>query len=59
MAATLQAATSSGKPILLRVDYEGGHGGIGGTKHQAAIMAADEYTFLLWNTGDPAFQPAL
>ena len=59
MAAALQAATASGKPILLRVDYEGGHGGIGGTKRQAAIMAADEYTFLLWNMGYPGFQPAL
>jgi prolyl oligopeptidase len=59
MAAALQAATSSGKPILLRVDYEGGHGGIGATKHQAAVIAADEFTFLLWNMGDPAFQPAL
>ena len=29
MAAALQDATTSGKPILLRVDYEGGHGGIG------------------------------
>jgi hypothetical protein len=27
MTARLQAATSSGKPILLRVDYAGGHGG--------------------------------
>ena len=59
MAAALQAATTSGKPILLRVDYEGGHGGIGATKRQAAVIAADEYTFLLWNMGDPASQPAL
>jgi len=59
MAAALQAATAGGKPILLRVDYEGGHGGIGGTKRQAAIMAADEYTFLLWNMGYPGFQPTL
>jgi len=27
MTARLQAATSSGKPVLLRVDYGGGHGG--------------------------------
>jgi hypothetical protein len=32
MAARLQAATSSGKPILLRVDYASGHAGIGGTE---------------------------
>ena len=29
MTARLQAATSSGKPVLLRVDYDAGHGGIG------------------------------
>jgi prolyl oligopeptidase len=57
MAAALQANSASGKPILLRVDYEGGHGGIGGTKRQAAVIAADEYTFLLWNMGYPGFQP--
>jgi len=33
MAARLQAATSSGKPVLLRVDYDAGHG-IGSTKTQ-------------------------
>jgi prolyl oligopeptidase len=59
MAAVLQADSASGKAILLRVDYEGGHGLIGATKRQAAIMAADEYAFLLWNMGAPGFQPAL
>ena len=29
MTARLQSATSSGKPVLLRVDYDAGHGGIG------------------------------
>ena len=33
MAARLQAATSSGKPVLLRIDYDAGHG-IGSTKKQ-------------------------
>ncbi len=33
MTARLQAATSSGKPVLLRVDYQAGHG-IGNTKEQ-------------------------
>jgi prolyl oligopeptidase len=57
MAATLQAATSSARPILLRVDFDGGHGLIGGSRTQAVALAADEYTFLLWQFGDPAFQP--
>lgn len=32
MAARLEAATSSGKPVLLRVDFAGGHGMMGGTR---------------------------
>jgi prolyl oligopeptidase len=47
MAARLQAASSSGKPILLRVDYDAGHG-IGSTRAQQDREAADTYAFLLW-----------
>jgi prolyl oligopeptidase len=57
MTARLQAATSSGKPILLRVDYEAGHG-IGNTKAQQEKENADEWSFLLWQFGVPEFQPA-
>jgi prolyl oligopeptidase len=57
MTARLQAATSSGKPVLLRVDYDAGHG-IGSTKSQDNAETADEWSFLLWQFGDPAFQPA-
>lgn len=56
MAATLVADSTSGKPILLRVDYQGGHGLIGATKAQAAQLAADEYSFLLWQMGVPGYQ---
>jgi prolyl oligopeptidase len=59
MTATLQADSASGRPILLRVDYSGGHGLIGATKSQGAELAADEYGFLLWNMGVAGFQPAL
>jgi prolyl oligopeptidase len=55
MAARLQAATTSGKPILLLVDYQGGHG-FGDTKTQTDERWADERAFLLWQLGDPAFQ---
>ena len=47
MTARLQAATSSAKPILLRVDYDAGHG-IGSTRSQQDREAADTYAFLLW-----------
>ena len=55
MAARLQAATASGKPILLRVDYEAGHG-IGSTKSQNEELMADIWTFLLWQFDVPGFQ---
>jgi len=57
MTARLQAATSSGKPILLRVDYDAGHG-IGSTRAQQDREAADTYAFLLWRTGVAGYQPA-
>ena len=56
MAARLQAATSSGKPILLRIDYDAGHG-MGSTKPQTEQLNADMQSFFLWQFGDPEFQP--
>ena len=57
MTARLQAATSSGKPVLLRVDYDAGHG-FGSGKKQRSELLADEMSFLLWQFGDSDFQPA-
>jgi prolyl oligopeptidase len=56
MTARLQAATSSKKPILLRVDYDAGHG-MGSTRAQHDLEFADEMSFLLWQFGDRDFQP--
>ena len=56
MAARLQAATASGKPVLLRVDYAGGHG-FGSTKAQVEEETADDWSFLLWQFGVDGFQP--
>jgi prolyl oligopeptidase len=56
LTARLQAATSSGKPVLLRVDYGGGHGGGSGENEQQEA-AADRGSFLLWQFGIPGFQP--
>ena len=47
MTARLQAASTSGKPVLFRVDYDAGHG-IGSTKQQYQELKADEWAFLLW-----------
>lgn len=55
-AARLQAASASGKPVLLRVDYAGGHG-FGSSMEQALDRVADTLSFELWQTGDPDFQP--
>jgi prolyl oligopeptidase len=55
-AARLQAATASGRPVLLRVDYDSGHG-VGDTITQANETFADIISFALWQTGDPDFQP--
>jgi prolyl oligopeptidase len=57
MAARLQAATTSGKPVLLRIDWGSGHGR-GTTRAALDEELADIYSFLLWQFGDPQFQPA-
>lgn len=57
MTARLQVASRSGKPILLRVDFDAGHG-IGSTRAQQDREAADTYAFLLWQTGVKAYQPS-
>jgi prolyl oligopeptidase len=56
MAARLQVASSSGKPILLRVDFDAGHG-VGSTRSQQDREASDAYAFLLWRTGVQGYQP--
>jgi prolyl oligopeptidase len=56
MAARLQAASTSGKPVLLRVDSDSGHGH-GTPRTQREEETADIYSFLLWQFGDPQFQP--
>jgi prolyl oligopeptidase len=55
--ARLQAATASGKPVLLRLDYDAGHG-IGSTQAQVEEQAADQWSFLFWQLGVDGFQTA-
>lgn len=50
MAARLQAASTSGKPVLLRVDYDAGHG-LGSSRAQNQAEQADINAFLLWQLG--------
>lgn len=48
-AARLQEATSSGKPVWLRVDMQGGHG-VAETKDQESRQTADILAFVLSQT---------
>jgi len=54
--ARLQTATASGKPVILRVETDAGHG-LGSTRKQRDDETADTYAYILWQTGDPRFQP--
>ncbi len=49
-ASRLAAATASGKPVLQRLEYNGGHG-VGSTREQAQRHTADRWAFLLWQFG--------
>jgi prolyl oligopeptidase len=56
MAARLQAASAAlgnaGTPVLLRVDFDAGHG-LGASS--LADETTDLFAFLLWRTGAPDF----
>ena len=56
-AARLQAVARSSEPILFRVDYADGHG-FASSKSKQAELWTDIYSFALWQTGHPDFQPA-
>ena len=57
MAARLQAANASGKPILFRVNYDAGHG-LTDTVSQQVSDWTDIFTFFLWQFGEKDFQPS-
>jgi prolyl oligopeptidase len=49
-AAHLQAKSASGKPVLLRVDFNAGHG-LGSTRAQRDAEVTDMFAFILQQTG--------
>lgn len=55
-AARLMAATRSGRPVLLRLDDDAGHG-IGSTRRQVLDERADLFAFLMWQFGVPGYTP--
>lgn len=56
-AARVQAASKSGKPVLLALDFAAGHG-IGNTRDQRLNQGADIISFILWQLNEPGFQAA-
>lgn len=56
MAAHVQAASASGRPVLYLVDFDAGHG-MGSTKSQRDRELADQLAFLYWQMGKKAYQP--
>ncbi|WP_242342319.1 prolyl oligopeptidase family serine peptidase [Anaeromyxobacter terrae] len=50
LAAALQADSTSGKPVLLRIEHEGGHG-IGAALAQQIAQTADVFAFALHELG--------
>ncbi|TDK23793.1 S9 family peptidase [Luteimonas aestuarii] len=55
-AARLAAATASAEPVLLRIDFEAGHG-MGSSRRQLDEVWTDIYAFALWQGGMREFQP--
>ena len=53
-AAAMQNATSSGKPVLMKVNYDNGHF----TEDKEVTWAnfADQFAFVMWQCGHPDFQ---
>ncbi len=56
MIARLQAANAGKRPIILRVDFDEGHG-LGSSRPARERLTADILSFILWQSGDPEFQP--
>ncbi len=55
-AARFATATTSGRPVLMRLEYDSGHGQ-GSTRAQSQARTADIYSFMLWQFGERDFQP--
>jgi prolyl oligopeptidase len=54
--ASFATATASGRPVLMRLEYDSGHGQ-GSTRAQSQSRTADIWSFFLWQFGAPDFQP--
>ena len=50
------ASASTGGPVLMRLDYQLGHGG-GASRAQQQEQTVDIWSFMLWQMGMPEFTP--
>ena len=57
-ASRLADAQKGLQPVLLRLDYEAGHGA-GSSSEQAMQRTADMQAFMLWQMGEAEFQPVM
>ena len=57
-ASRLADAQKGAQPVLLRLDYEAGHGAGSGSE-QAMQRTADLQAFMLWQMGEAEFQPGV
>jgi prolyl oligopeptidase len=55
-ASQLANAQKGAQPVLLRLDYEAGHGS-GSSAEQAMQRTAEFQAFMLWQMGESGFQP--
>jgi len=55
-AAKLQSNNTSKNPVLLQIDYEGGHGNNTTVAHAHSNLS-DMFAFALWQLGHPDYQP--
>ena len=54
-AAALQNASASGKPVLLKINYDNGH--FTEDKNVTFTNFANQFAFVMWQCGHPDFQP--
>jgi prolyl oligopeptidase len=57
MAAALLAATTGGRPVLLRVNETGGHASMAVSGERLRLLRTDWYTFAMWAAQLPEFRP--
>ena len=54
-AAAMQTASTSGKPVLIKINYDNGH--FTEDKNVTFANFADQLSFIMWQCGHPDFQP--